>query len=349
MSIPIKEIVSYSDKSDSVEPEEALRYLADMYIDNCGVSTGLRSFADYCSVFWIKKLKRNGEKEFYSKNGEAETLPALLPLLSDNYTEEVDDYDIRFLSDVDLRNMLIDELNGTDDEKTKIILCAGVCNILPELSDSSWLDSYTIDEIEDAIINLKDKALIRHRCLSDTVKYFQSMKISRDRTDKLRKKLEERPNAFSEEEIYHFDLLNKRLVELQHEVMEQVRDITLNLQEQIANGFHQYESFNVEGLIYIEDMEDDVESLLNILAQHAKFIVMNTNDKSTRESMDEMITMDNNWYANWSGIFHQLESDHGIKVCRAFCQIFEEARVFTVGDIMNITPEMLFSQVKIHI
>lgn len=351
MSIPITEIISYCDKGDSVDPEEALRYLADMYIDNCGVSTGLRSFADYCSVFWIKKLKHNGEKEFYSKYGELETLPTLLPFFSDKYSKEIDKYDISFMTDVDLRDILIDELNEDYDEKTKIILCAGICDILPELSNDRWLNSYSIEQIEDGIINLKSEILIKHRQFEKIKRYFPSTKIKDEYNfpENWRKELERRPHPFKEVEICHFELLNKRFVELQHEVMEQVRDITLNLQEQIANGFHQYDSFNVEGLIYIDDMDDNVDSLLNTLSSHAKCTVMVTNNSCTREEMEKIIACDTHWYNNTSGIFHQLETEHGLKVCRAFRQIFEEARVFTIDDIMKITPEMLFSQVTIHI
>lgn len=136
MSIPLSEIISYSNKADSVEPEDALRYLAGMYIDNCGVSIGLRSFADYCSVYWIHRLMHDENTPFTAKYGDAQTLPELLPFLSSEYTKEIDNYDITFMSDIDLRDILIDELNEAPDEKTKIILCAGICDILPKISNS---------------------------------------------------------------------------------------------------------------------------------------------------------------------------------------------------------------------
>lgn len=351
MSIPVAEILSYSNKADLVNPEDALRYLSEMYIDNCGISTGMRSFADYCAVFWIKRLKSTANTDMQDKYKDAFVLVDFLPFLSDEYSEEIDEYDICFMSDTDLRAILIDELNNDIDDKAKIIYCAGVCDILPELSDDRWLDNYSMEKIEDGIINLKSKILIQHRRFEKIKKYFPPTKVKDEYNipENYRKKLEHPPYPFSKEEVRHFELLNKRLVELQNGVMKQVRDITLNLQEQISNGFHQYESFNVEGLIYIEDMEDDVESLLNILADHAKYTVITTNDSITREVMDEIIAWDIHLYNNWCGIFHQLETEHGLKVCRAFRQIFEEARVFTVEDIMKITPEMLFTQVKIYI
>lgn len=136
VSIPVDEIMAYCSKADSVDPEEALRYLAEMYIDNCGVSIGLRSFADYCSVYWIHRLMHDENTTFTAKYGDAQTLPELLPFLSSEYTEEIDSYDIMFMSDEALRDILIDELHDDHDEKTKIILCAGICDFLLKISNS---------------------------------------------------------------------------------------------------------------------------------------------------------------------------------------------------------------------
>lgn len=352
MSIPVTEILAYSSKWDTVDPEEALRYLAEMYIDNCGVSTGLRSFADYCAGFWINRLKQEENSDLYTKYDGVETLPELLPFLSDEYTKEIDDYDISFMTDVDLRDILIEELRTASDEKIKIILCAGICDILPQISNDCWLESYEMEQIEDAIVNLKEVKLMRYRCNKDIAKYRPRFRYNATKTGS-ELIIDRPPYPFIEEEIHHFEVLNKRLVELQREVMEHVRDITLNLQEQIAKGFYQYETFNVEGIILIDDWNEDVDSLLNILADNAKYTVMITNDKYTPEVMDEIMAMgdnnNNNWYGNWHGIFQQLESEHGFRVCRAFCKMFEEAEVFTISDIMKLTPEMLCSQVKIYI
>lgn len=348
MSIPIGEIISYSKQSDSVNPEEALQYLAEMYINNCGMSTGLRSFADYCSVFWIQRLENVLDKDFSSRYGDAKVLPELLPFFSDNYTAEIDKYDISFMTDVALRDILLEELKDAPDDKTKIILCAGICNFLPNASNDRWMDFYRMTKIEEAIVYIGDKSFMRYRCFKDIKKYYPRFKYD-DKNETSEEEIDNPQHLFSNEEVRHFRLLNERLVELQREVMEQVRTITLNLQEQIANGFHQYDTFNVEGIIYIEDMEDDVDSLINILARHAKYRVMSSNDRSTPDVMDEMNAMENHWYGNWSGIFHQLESQHGLKVCRAFCKMFEEAEVFTIADIMKITPEMLFKHIEINI
>lgn len=347
ISIPFAEILTYSRKADSVDPEEALRYLAEMYIDNCGVSTGLRSFADYCSVYWIRRLK-NDDNAFRSKYGEAETLPELLPFLSDNYTEEIDRYDICFMTDVDLRDLLVEELQEESDERVKIILCAGICDFLSDASDCRWMSGYEMEKIEEAIVHLNDKSFIQYRHDKEMAKY-RPLRMSWTTKQGRVVNLDEPAHSFSEEEVLHFEELNSRLVALQQEVMKQVREITLNLQEQIANGYIQYKSFNVEGFIYVENEDEEVDSLLNTLASHAKYNVMTTNDRSTPEVMDKMISMNMHWYSNWSGIFHQLEKSHGIKLCLAFRYLFEDAEVFTISDIMKISPDMLWTHTTINI
>lgn len=351
MSIPVTEILLYSSKADMVDPEEALGYLSEMYIDNCGISTGMRSFADYCAGFWIDRLKHTAKPDIQAKYKDVFVLADFLPLLSEKYTEEIDKYDSSIMSDFALRDILIDELEEAPDEETKIILCAGICDILPKLSDDRWLNCYSMEEIEEGIINLQNKTLIQHRRFEKTKQYFPPITVSDKYNfpESWRKKMEQPPHTFSKEEITHFELLNKRLVELQREVMENVRDITFNLQEQIAKGYHQYNSFNAEGLIYIEDMDDDVDSLLNIISRHARYTVIVTNDSTTHDELEDIMSWDIHEYGNWHGIFNQLETEYGLRVCRAFCKIFDEARVFTIDDIMKITPEMIFTHVEINI
>lgn len=213
------------------------------------------------------------------------------------------------------------------------------------------MNTQEMERLEEAIINSKSPTLIHQRFDRSMAKYISRPKISfeKNRNEKIRKRMDKPVSPFTNDEIRHLGILNKCLVDLQHDVMSQVRTITLNLQEQIANGFHQYDSFVVEGRIYIEDMEADVDSFLNILARQARYSVIMTNYRISSHVIDEIIAMENHWYANWSGIFHQLEESHGIKVCRAFRFIFEEAQAFTIEDIMKIQPEMFFTHVEINI
>lgn len=352
MAIPISDILRYRDMADSIDPEEALKFLADKFIDNCGVCLGMRGFYDYCACYWIEKLDLKNNPALNEKYHGAYTLGLLLPYISDKYYDGLlEEYDSCAMSLIELRDILIGELENGDDEKHKIILCAGICDCLSDCDGVGWLNRYTMAEIEDGIINFKNHDLICHRQWKDFERYrTPDIEVGPDTPRGLRRLAERQPEKFSDAEINHFIVLNDRLVELQHEVMEQVKVITGNLREQIAKGFHQYDTFVIDGYIYVEAYEEDnTDELLDTLSSFAKYSVIWSNDEMSKEVVEAEIAEDVHWYANWGGVFHQLETSHGLKLCRAFCHLFEESRVFTIGDIMKIKPEMLLPHVEINI
>lgn len=346
MAIPMTEIFSYRDKADTVDPEEALRYLAGLFIDNFGLRLRICGFADRCASYWIFKLKRI--PKLNEKYDGAMELVHFLPILSDKYHERLlDKYDACVMTDKELVDILVEELNSVTDEKEKIILCAGIYNALTSDIGARWLGAYSMEKIEEGIVNLKNRELIEYRCHRSLRKYVR-FRFNQTKENQL--SLDTDANRFTDDEIKHFLSLNDRLVELQHEVMDQVKVITGNLREQIAKGFHQYDTFVIDGYIYIEAYEEDnTDELLDALSSFAKYSVICSNDNTTQEHLEAEITEDVHWYANWGGIFHQLEKSHGLRLCRAFCHLFEESRVFTVGDIMKIKPEMLLPHVEINI
>lgn len=354
MNIPISDILRYRDMADNIDPEDALRFLADRFIDNCGVSLGMRGFYDYCASYWIRKLDLENNPNLNEKYHEAQTLGQFLPYISDKYYEGLlDEFDSCAMDDEELRDILIDLLEQEENEKIKIILCAGICHCMSWANMGlKWLDRYSNADIEQGIINFEDKTLIRYRQRDDFQRYrsWQHIKITEDSPRGVRRLVERWPEEFTEEEVAHFIILNDRLVELQHEVMDQVKVITANLQEQIAKGFHQYDTFCISGFIIIEPYdEDDETELLEILCQFARYHVIYANDDTPSEYLAEKISEDRHWYANWSGVFHPLEKSHELKLCRAFRDLFEEDEIFTISDIMKIKPEMLLPHIEINI
>ncbi len=352
MAIPISDILRYRDMADSIDPEEALRFLANRFIDNCGVSLGMRGFYDYCAGYWIEKLDLENNPALNEKYHGAYTLGLLLPYISDKYYDGLlEEYDSCAMSSVELRDILIEEIERETDGKIKIILCAGICDCLCDGDGFGWLNEYSMSDIESGIINFKNHNLIYHRQWKDFERYrTPDIEVGPDTPRGLRRLAERQPEKFSDAEINHFIVLNDRLVELQHEVMEQVKVITGNLREQITKGFHQYDTFIIDGYIYVEAYEEDnTDELLNALSSFAKYSVIWSNDETSQEVLEDEIAEDVHWYANWGGVFHRLEKSHGLKLCRAFCHLFEESRVFTIGDIMKIKPEMLVPHVEINI
>ena len=359
MNIPISEILDYKSRADSVNPEDALRYLADMYVDNCGVSRGMRGFADYCAKYWVERLAAQQNNTIYAKSDVS--FFDLLPKYSSKYTSEVDNYDSCPLTSQQLRNFLLEELQNTKNETEKIILCAGTlhCLTLPCLMydyNGNWLSCISPNRLDEGIVNLEDRTLIEFRSHRNLEEYRP--------TKNLENIIIRQAKVFSNDEINHFVKLNNRLEELQKEVMMQVEAIKQNLDEQISKGFHQYDTFFAEGFIYIESplyiessLEESVQwsdnnrdRLLEVLIDSCPhYSVCLTNEDLDLENLKESNSQEFNWYANWSGIFHQLEEIHGIKLCRPFRVLFEDSDTFTIPDIMKIQPEWFLSQVKIFI
>ncbi len=354
MDIPISDILRYRDMADTVDPEDALRILANRFIDNCGVSLGMRGFYDYCAGYWEEKLDLENNSALRDKYHNAETFAQLLPYLSDQYYDGLlDEFDSCAMKDVELRDILVSQLKQEDDEKMKIILCAGICHSMPWGNRGlSWLDRYSNEEIEQGIINFENRTLIQYRHNDDFQRYrkWNHRKIKRKGLVGSRQIVENWPDEFTEDEVAHFMVLNDRLVELQHEVMDQVKIITANLRKQIAKGLHQYDTFCIGGYIIIEPYEEDDENeLLETLCQFAQYNVIHANDNTPPERLTDEINEERHWYANWNGAFHQLEKSHGLRLCRSFCNLFEEDKIFTISDIMKIKPKMLLPHVKINI
>lgn len=238
MNIPLNEILTYVDKSDMVEPEEALRYLADLFIINCGVSLSMRGFADYCSAYWIKKLDMDNNSAMRLKYNGAYTLGQMLPYLSDKYYDGLlDDFDSCAMTHQELRSTLFNQFEQTRDNRIRTILCAGIYHAIED-PNYGWLHNYPIEKIEEGIVNFHDEELIFHRVVRDRKKLLPKRNSLSPKA-----KCEWQAYQYSDEEVRHFIELNQRLVELQHEIMAQVKAITQNLQEQIENGYYQYEPF----------------------------------------------------------------------------------------------------------
>ncbi len=329
LEIPFSEILSYCAKADTVDLREALCLLADMFIENCGLTPKLCGFAEYCSTYWLRYIEIPAG---------VKTLIKVLPYISENYNDRLFEGDNScVMSEKELRDILIEQLSLSPDEKTKIILCAGFVSAIYDCDKFRWFDEYPMKKIEEGIIHLKDRNLITYRCSRDTKRYAH--------------RTEGNTYRFSEAEVSHFIVLNNRLVELQREIMNNVKVITLNLQEQIAKGYYQYDTFCIEGLIYIDNYDEDREcdELIETLCGFASYQVIYSNDETSGKWFDDHCSEDLHWYANWSGVFHQLEESHGLKLCRSFRYLFEDADVFMIDDIMKIKPEMIMTHIEINI
>ena len=357
LMIPISDILRYRDMADTVDPEEALRFLADKSIDECESNSGLMGLSasyHYCADYWIEKLDLKNNPALRKKYHSASTLAELIPYISERYYDGLlKEHDTCPMNEIEIRETMEDWVFRNLDDKYKIIICAGLTHYLYHIQATHslfWLDQFTIEHIEKSIIYYENRKLIRYRHFDDFQRFYRWKHRKNQSKPGHRHIVENWPDEFTDEEVAHFIVLNDRLVELQHEVMDQVKVITANLQEQIEKGFHQYDTFCIDGYIIIEPYEEDVENeLLETLCQFAQYKVIHSNDNMPPERLADDINEERHWYANWSGAYHKLEKSHGLRLCSAFRYLFEEDEIFTISDIMKIKPEMLFPDVKINI
>lgn len=121
-----RNLVSLAKRSNEVPAEEALEYLAELYIDNCGISFSTRSVAWMVSQFWILKWRHESsclksdvnlfdymrqDSSYYQEHKE----------LAEKYF-----YDFCLLDLEDLHRIALEMIEDTKKEKEKITIASGV-------------------------------------------------------------------------------------------------------------------------------------------------------------------------------------------------------------------------------
>ena len=120
-------IEQLASRSSEITPAEALDKLIEVYIENCGVSTGMRTVADYAADYWIKAWKRTCP----DVPDDVVVLYDVMPLRSAYYRthrEEIDEYDTTIMSKEELGEVCLEMVAETADLRTQIALSAGIVN-----------------------------------------------------------------------------------------------------------------------------------------------------------------------------------------------------------------------------
>lgn len=125
-------LIEYAKRAEEITPLQALDILMDIYIDNCGISAGERSLADYASEYWRKKLAETMPRVL-----ECESFEEVMELLSERFRknrDEITKYDIEFLSYEGLMEVCIEFIEFCDNEDANIAVCSGVVDFIKEYS-----------------------------------------------------------------------------------------------------------------------------------------------------------------------------------------------------------------------
>lgn len=123
---------SYAQRADEIETTKALDILCDIYMDNCGISLGTRTVAENAIFYWIHRWQQENPSLPQSMG-----LYDVMELRSEKYKEDkefYDKYDVTILSGEDLYRICMDMVDENPDDTTRIVLCAGVLNVL-DLTD----------------------------------------------------------------------------------------------------------------------------------------------------------------------------------------------------------------------
>lgn len=121
-------LMEYASRAEEITPQRALDMLIDIYIDNCGISSGERTLADYAAEYWREKLS-----ETMPQVAECEYFEDVMELLSEKFRanrEEITKYDIVFLSDEGLQEVCKEFIEFSNDEVANTVVCAGVVDFI---------------------------------------------------------------------------------------------------------------------------------------------------------------------------------------------------------------------------
>lgn len=119
-------IVKLAKRSDKVSTKEALDFLSELYIDNCGISFSTRSVTWMASQFWIMKWrhenpKMNSEANLFDYMHQESSYYKEHKELAEKYF-----YDCGILDLEDLHRIALEMIEETKNEKEKIAIAAGV-------------------------------------------------------------------------------------------------------------------------------------------------------------------------------------------------------------------------------
>ena len=121
-------LMEYASRAEEITPQRALDMLIDIYIDNCGISSGERTLADYAAEYWREKLS-----ETMPQVADCEYFEDVMELLSEKFRanrEEITKYDIVFLSDEGLQEVCKEFIEFSNDEVANTVVCAGVVDFI---------------------------------------------------------------------------------------------------------------------------------------------------------------------------------------------------------------------------
>lgn len=156
----------------------------------------------------------------------------------------------------------------------------------------------------------------------------------------------------SEEQISHIKKLNNRCLRLTTKLLKDMYHITEHMREKIKSGEKAYEMFNAEGYVFLDFPIYESPALKQFEYAEVKSRVIFTSQDFPKVEKSRYIIEDRLFYGNWQGFLRDLYDEStgkGIKLCTAFCELFDWSDLFTLEELMQVRPSDILSQIKIYI
>lgn len=155
-----------------------------------------------------------------------------------------------------------------------------------------------------------------------------------------------------EEELQHILKLNRRCLSLTKKLIKDIENISQDMCDQIKSGYKMYKNFDITGYVYVEVPYYDKDIFKHLEGGEIKSELCYTSEKHPNVVDERYDCEDSYWYGNWEGHLCSLYNESegkGIKLCTAFCELFDWSDLFTIEELMSIQPKDILPHIDITI
>ncbi|WP_300804642.1 hypothetical protein [uncultured Duncaniella sp.] len=125
--------LKYADIKIDISPEEALKLLAECYVDLCGISLGVRTVVYDCGEFWMEQLAKS-QQPLSVKASEGSFMNLMPDLLGQDIFEKAqpDKYDVAPLDSEEAMIVINNVLTEVTDERLRKVLSLGFLYVIDQ-------------------------------------------------------------------------------------------------------------------------------------------------------------------------------------------------------------------------
>jgi hypothetical protein len=153
---------------------------------------------------------------------------------------------------------------------------------------------------------------------------------------------------FTDESIRHILTFNDALFAQMHELYQHVLEIKTDLDLLILQGRHVYENYSILAELYLQASDEFHENypILGKVIEESKMNwCISANCKGSLDSREVCCMEDLNWNIEQLSFF----KEYNHYICYATHSLFVDDESIALVDIQYLTPEMIQSNIEIHL